>query len=101
MTQALVLADWHTPLHPLLGPVADRVEAELGGSNAGVGDGETTVVEGRERDLQTTPFLADEVADRHLHVGEGNDRIREGLEPHEATAVLDLDAVPVRLDDEG
>src|SRR5581483_10152087 len=43
---------------------------------------------------------ADEVLARDLDVAEADDAVPERLEPHEAAAVLDLDARPAGLDDE-
>jgi hypothetical protein len=49
-------------------------------------------VQGDEGDLQPLALGADEVLLRHAHVLEGQHRVREGLQAHEAAAVLDGDA---------
>ncbi len=62
--------------------------------------GETAGVQRDERELEALAFAPEDVFDRHLHVGEADDAVLDGLEPHEVEPLNDLDPGPVGLDDE-
>ena len=82
-------------------PAAADLEALLRDAGADGGQREASGVERREGDAQALPFLADEILARYAHVAKADDAVRERLETHEVTAVLDLHARPIGVDDEG
>src|SRR5206468_10601499 len=96
----LVLPDRHAPLLPLVRPAATDLETPLREPGTGGRQSQPSGVQRDERDLEPLALLADDVFARDVDVLEADDPVRERLETHEATAMLDLHAWPVGLDDE-
>ena len=66
----LVLAHRPPPLHALGGQAAADLETQLGAADRARRDRQPAGVERGERDLEPLALLADQVLDRHAHVGE-------------------------------
>ena len=63
-------------------------------------DREAAGVQSRQRDLQSLPFLRDQVLARHAHVREFHDAVVERAQAHEVAAIGDLEPGRIDIDDE-
>src|SRR5262245_64543313 len=99
MRDCFVLPDRDTPLLAHAGPPAADLKTSLGQPGGTRRQRQPARVQRGQRDLQALAFLADQVLGWYPNVVKADDRVPQGLESHEARAVLDPDARPCGLDD--
>ena len=93
-----MFTDRHTPLNPLARPFAANLEQPFRQTGTRGRKRQAACVQGRKRNLQTLTFLGDHVFARHMDVCEFHDAVVKRAQPHEMTAIRDLESGRIDID---
>ena len=96
---AFMMTDRRSPLHALLRPLAADVQAPLANPNGGRRQRQPPGIERGERKLQSLPLADNDILFWHFQIVETDQSDLNAVQAHEDTAIDDLKAGRVGLDD--